>query len=114
MDDGEPFVHCSDPPVNIAAEKRKMGVYGLTTTTLKHLAAWHGILLAYAKYTYVLLEDEAMPEKAKIRLSKTMKMLRAVLIILSEVVSLLNTSSPLETNLTHTIAIIHILSLSCF
>ena len=88
MDDGESFVHCYEPPVNTAAEKRKIGVYGPTTTTLEHLADWHGILLSYANYTSVLLEDEAMPEKAKMSLSKIMKMLRAVLKILSKVVSL--------------------------
>ena len=88
MDDGESFVHCYKPPVDTAVEERKIGVYGPATTTLEHLADWHGILLAYANYTSVLLEDEAMPEKAKMRLNKIMKMLRAVLKILSEVVNL--------------------------
>ena len=41
MDDGETFVYCMhEPLVDTAVEKRKIGVYGPTTTTLEHLAEY--------------------------------------------------------------------------
>lgn len=87
IEDQESFVQCYPAPVNTDEPRKLMAVFGPTTTQAGHLATWHGVLLAYANYTSVLLEDEEMPDQAIEKLNIIFKMLKAVLTLFSEVVS---------------------------
>ena len=87
IEDQESFVQCHIAPVDTDEPRRLMAVFGSTTTEVHHLATWHGVLLAYANYTSVLLQDGEMPDKAIKHLNTTFKMLKAVLTLFSQVVS---------------------------
>lgn len=83
MEDGESFVPCYPAPVDTSQLVQTKTLR--TGTEVSNMAAWYGVLAAYAQYTSELLDD-AMPPKAVKKLSTVFEMLKSVLTLFSDVV----------------------------
>ena len=85
MEDRESFVPCP-APVDTTRLKELLKL-GRTQTEVGHLAAWYGVLAAYAQYGTGLLEDNntLLPQTEK-NITTVIKMLEAVLHLFSDVV----------------------------
>ena len=107
MEDEESFVPCYPPPVN-TARLVQLKPLGDRATKVTHMAAWYGVLAAYAQYTAELLEDkEELPRQVAKKLTTVYQMLQSVLQLFTDVVSIAftQTNTLLEQHLgllTHT------------
>jgi hypothetical protein len=85
MEDGESFVPCPTPVDTKRLIQLKR--LGGSQTEVKHLAAWYGVLAAYARYGTGLLEDDdtLLPQAEK-NITTALEMLESVLHLFSAVV----------------------------
>ena len=86
MEDGESFVPCPAPVDTLRLREYKP--LGGSQTEVGHLAAWYGVLAAYAQYGTELLEDDnALLPQAEKKITTVLEMLKSVLHLFSDVVS---------------------------
>ena len=101
MDDDESFVPCYPAPVN-TMRLVQLKALGSTATRVSNVAAWYGVLAAYAKYTAGLLENESdLPPHVVKKLTTVFEMLQSVLQLFADVVSTTCYTSHSQTILLH-------------
>ena len=87
MEDDESFIPCYPAPVDTRTLKVLTSL-GNTATKARHIAAWHGVLAAYAEYAKGLIEDETnLPPHLAKKLNTVFEMLQSVLQLFTDVVS---------------------------
>ena len=86
MEDRESFVPCPAPvDTKYLIQQKRLGG---SQTEVRHLAAWYGVLAAYAQYGTGLLEDDnTLIPQAEKKIITVLEMLGSVLHLFSDVVS---------------------------